>query len=125
MSKKNTNKKHPHASLHSSAVGFLVAGIVVLSAATHTTLFAQDTSQGSTLVQERKEIEMLLPGSRAVGLTAPERSIGRELAIGSLLILTGVFLHALVTLRTEHPVNVIAQKKPRIRIREIYWMKIF
>ena len=125
MIQKNTNRKHPHSLLHSSAVGFLVAGIVVLSAATHTAIFAQETSQGSKLIQELKEIEMLPPGSRAVGLMEPERTVGRELAIGSLLILTGFFFHALVTLRTEHPVKVIARQKPHIHIREIYWMKIF
>lgn len=118
--------KHPHSSLHLSAVGFLAAGIVVLAGASQEVLFAQGTDQGSTVIQETTRLEQLLPGTHSAGVPAPtQKSAARELAIGSLLILVGFLFHALLTLRTEHPVRVVAgKKKPRIRIQEIYWMEI-
>ena len=119
--------KHPHSSLHLSAVGFIAAGIVVLSSASQEVLFAQGTSQGSRVIQEISRVEKLLPGNHGVALQPVQKSAARELAIGSMLILVGFFFHALLTLRTEHPVKVIAgtkKRQPRIRIQEIYWMEI-
>ena len=120
--------KHPHSSLHLSAVGFIDAGIVVLASASNEMLFAQGTSQGARVTQEVSRLEKLLPGNHAAGVIAPvQKSAARELAIGSMLILVRFFFHAFLTLRTEHPVKVVVGTKktqPRIRIQEIYWMEI-
>lgn len=120
--------KHPHPSLHLSAVGFIALGIVVLTSASSEMLFAQGTSQGARVIQETSRIERLLPGNHAAGVIIPvQKSAARELAIGSMLILLGFFFHAFLTLRTEHPVKVVAgtkKRQPRIRIQEIYWMQI-
>jgi len=127
MSKTNSKNDHLSAGLHYATVSFLVAGILMLTSASQTALFAQSSGQGSTVIESISSEAGLIAaeGHSAALPEKPMKSAAQDLAIGSILVFIGFLFHALLVIRNERPVPVRAvAKKPRIRIRELYWMEI-
>ncbi len=91
------------------AGSLLLAGFAVLTLATQTHLFAQATSQGSSLRNLPTAPDVRYEAAPTVLPAIPVSSgwsEGTLIVIGMVLILIGLGIHAALTLRTERPVHV-------------------
>ncbi|MDO8648229.1 MAG: hypothetical protein Q7R81_00420 [Candidatus Peregrinibacteria bacterium] len=101
-----------------AVVSVLVAGIVAVVGGTTQGMSAQMTGPGAT-VQSAKSVTPTIQQwtlhSAAVELL-PQTNASALLAVGLLLIIGAIFLHALFLIRRERPVHVtvVKRKVPKI-----------
>ncbi|OGJ56460.1 hypothetical protein A3D88_03730 [Candidatus Peribacteria bacterium RIFCSPHIGHO2_02_FULL_52_16] len=127
MSKTHAKNDHLSAGLHYTTVSFLVAGILMLTSASHTVIFARSSGQGSSVIESISgEAKLIAAEGHSAALPEkPIKSAARDLAIGSILVFIGFLFHALLVIRNERPVPVRAGvRQPKIHIRQLYWMEI-